>query len=356
MFNSNKPDLKDLYHFFKVIQRYNAANITISESVPMFAEEVKKLSLKKIMESLMRDLRNGVAFPNALSKHPTFFPAFIIEMLRVGESSGQNAAILDESVFFLEQEVDVKREIGSALWTPKAFLVLMFIAFLLGIFLVVPKLGELLMDTHIELPLVTQVVIGIGNLAQSFWWFFALLGTVLVFVYQYIKKEYPEQIDLFKLQIPFFKVITYNQIQYRFAKIFGLCIQAGIGTTRALQYTAMAADNIIVKNTLKKAATDIERSGISLADAIKKADVYNIINPGFYIMMRVGVSTSDIGNIMLKEAENYRKDMLVASKLIGDKVGLSVTIPGYIALIILFASIEYPVMTMMQNLNSVGGV
>jgi len=48
--------------------------------------------------------------------------------------------------------------------------------------------------------------------------------------------------------------------------------------------------------------------------------------------------------------------MLVASKLIGDKVGLSVTIPGYVALIILFASIEFPVMTMMQNLNSMGGV
>ena len=356
MLNSNKPTMKDLYRFFKVIQRYNSANITINESVPMFAEEVKKPSLKKIMESLIRDLRNGMDFPNALSKHPGFFPAFIIEMMKVGEASGQNTGIMDEIVFFLEQEIDVKREVDSALWTPKAFLVGMFIAFLLGIFLVIPKMGELLSDTHIELPLITQLVVGIGNLAQSFWWLFILLGIAIVAGYRYIKNEYPEQIDLFKLRIPFFKVITYNQIQYRFAKIFGLCVQAKLDTTRALQYTAMAADNLVVKNTLKKAATDIERSGMSLADAIKKADIYHIINPAFYIMLRVGVSTSDIGNIMLKEADNYRKDMLVASKLIGDKVGLSVTIPGYVALIILFASIEFPVMTMMQNLNSMGGV
>ncbi|MBP2629485.1 MAG: Type secretion system protein [Firmicutes bacterium] len=355
-FTSNKPTLSDLYHFFKVIQRYNAANIPISESVPIFAEETKKVSLKKIMEILTRDLKNGLSFPNALSKHPTFFPAFIIEMMRVGETTGENAGILDEIVFFLEQEIDIKRDVKSALWAPKAFLVGMFIAFLLGIFLVIPKMGELLSDANIELPLVTQLVIGVGSLAQTFWWFFAFLGVVAIVLYRYAQKEYPEKMDLFKLRIPFFNVITYNQIQYRFAKIFALCVQSGIGTTRALQYTAMASDNIVVKNTLKRAANYVEKSGMSLADAIKKADVHNVINSSFYIMLRVGLSTSDIAPIMFKESENYRKDMLVASKLLGDKVGLAVTIPGYVALIILFASIEFPVMTMMQNLNSIGGV
>lgn len=355
MFGKNKLNLNDLCHFFKVIQRYGSANIPFTESVPLFAEEVKKPSLKKILEILIRDLKNGVDFPTALSKHPSFFPAFIVEMVKVGQSSGQTQTIQDEVVFHLEQEIDIKREVNSALWTPKAFLVGMFILFAICFFFVIPKLGELLSDANIELPLITQMVVGLGNLAQSLWWLFLLLSIGSVFLYRYFCREYPERVDLFKLKIPFFKVITYNQIQYGFAKIFGLCIQAGLGSKRSLHYAATASNNVVLKNTLKKAVNDIEKTGASLPDAIRKADVYKIINPAFYIMLQVGASTSDLGNIMLKESENYRKELVLASKLIGDKVGLSVLIPGYAILIILFASVEYPILTMMQNINMVGG-
>lgn len=355
MFSKNKLTLADLHNFFKVIKRYNSANVSINESVPLFAEEVKKPALKKIMDVLIRDLKNGVTFPKALSKHPSFFPSYIVEMMEVGQSSGQTNRILEEVVFFLEQEIDVKREVSAALWVPKAFLVGMFLLFVICIFLVIPKMGDLLADAHIELPLVTKLVLGIGDMAQSLWWLFLLLAVFSGAIYRYFQREYPERIDLLKLKIPFFKTITYNQLQYGFSKIFGLCIQAGLGVTRSLQYAAMSSESIIVKNTLKRAASDIEKSGISIADAIKKADIYHVIDPAFYIMLKVGITTSNVGTIMLNESENYRKEMLIASKLLGEKVGVSVTIPGYLSLVLIFASIEYPVMTMLQNLNMSGG-
>lgn len=355
MFSKNKPDLTDLLKFFKVIARYKAANISIKESIPLFTEEVKKPSVKKIMDVLIRDLENGATFPKALSKHPSFFPAYIVEMMEVGESTGQTNKILDEIVFFLEQEIDIKREISAALWVPKAFLVAMVIMFVLGIFWAIPKMGELLSDAHIELPLVTRFVLGIGDVAQTFWWLFLLIAIFAGSIYRYFQREYPEKIDLLKLKVPFFKSITYNQQQYGFAKIFGLCIQAGVETTQSLQYAAMASESIVVKNTLKRAANDMKKTGISLADAIKKADVNKVIDPAFYIMLKVGITASTIGAVMINEAENYRKEMLIASKLLGEKVGISVTIPGYLVIVMIFASIEYPVMTMMQNLNIAGG-
>ena len=95
----------------------------------------------------------------------------------------------------------------------------------------------------------------------------------------------------------------------------------------------------------------MDRSGSQSWEALERADTNKIINKDFYLMLQVGSRTGQLGQTLMSEAQNYQKDMLAASRLIGDKVGITVTIPGYLALILLFAAIEYPVIEMVQNLN-----
>lgn len=356
MFTSNKLKQEDLCQFFRIIRRYYKVGLTLNESMREYTKAIEKPALKAIGNTIIRDMRNGVDFEESLKKYPTFFPAFIIELIKVGQKSGRMGEFLDEIVFYLEQDIEVHRELKSALWMPKIFLFGMSIAFAIGFLFVIPKLGELLTDAHLELPFITKIIIGIGTTAQHFWWVFLIIGVISFFYYKYLKQNQPEKIETLSLKIPFFKVINYNRLQYNFAKILGLCITAGIKTSKALNYTAMASGNVIMKNTLLNVATDLENSGMQIADAIKKADKHKIIDPNFYVMLAVGNTSGKIGPIMLAESENYRKEMLIAARLIGDKIGLSVTVPGYICLVALFASIEFPVMKMMQNLGKLGGM
>lgn len=354
-FKSNKATLSDLCYFFRIIRRYHKAGLTLQESINEYLKSIDKPILKNIAGTVNRDMKNGLKFSEALTKHPTFFPSFIVELIKVGESSGKIGQFLDEIVFYLEQDIEIKRELKSALFMPKMFLGGMFIAFMIGVLFVIPKLGELLSDAHLELPLITRIVIGISTTAQSFWYIFVFLAAVIFFGYKYLKKQYPEYMEALSLRIPFFKVINYNYMQYNFAKIFGLCITSGIQTSKALRYTAVASGNIVMKNVLENAAVAIENGGVQVSEAIKKADTFGIVNKNFYTMLAVGTTAGKIGDIMLSESENYKKEMMIALKLIGDKIGLCVSVPGYICLIGLFASIEFPVLTMMQNIGNVGG-
>ena len=348
---------EELCKFFRVIQKYNNAGVTLTESVANYAENVEEKRVREIAKKILRDMRNGTEFSEALSKHKEDFPAFIVEIIRVGEESGQIAKVLEEIVFYLEQEIEVDREVRQALWTPKAFMIGMAIAFAVALLIVIPKMGELLTEAHIDLPLVTQMVINIGKAAQSFWWLFLIVAVGLRIFYREMEKKYPERAALLALKVPFFKVITYNQMQYRFAKILGLCAVANIRTSTALKYTALASDNLAMKETLLRAVREMEATSSQVWDALKKADINKILNKDFFVMLRVGAATGQLGGILMAEAMNYQKDMLAASKLIGDKVGIAVTIPGYLALILLFAAIEYPVIEMMENMNfSAGGM
>ena len=113
--------------------------------------------------------------------------------------------------------------------------------------------------------------------------------------------------------------------------------------------------NLSLKGALERASSAMVNSGTEISKALEKEDARGILDKDFFIMLQTGAESGNLGEVMLNEAEAFRKDMIAASELIGDKVSLTVTIPSYVALIALFASIEIPVMSMMQNLGSSSG-
>lgn len=353
--SENHLSLTDLYQFFRIVYRFQNAGVPIDSAVEAYLSSATKEEAKEIISKILRDMRNGQLFSEAL-KRSGEFPEFIVEIMKVGENSGQVLNTLHEVVEHLKQEIDIDREVTSSLWTPKIFLVGMSFAMFIAVMFVIPKMGQLLREAHIELPTITIAVLWIGDTAQSFWWVGALIAFALFGVYKEFKRRYPEEVALLKFRLPFFKSIYIPQMQYRFTKIMGLCLVANVPTPQAIQYTALASDNVAMKLTLFRALQYIERRGMQSWDAIKKADVFHLVSQDIFTLLEVGASTSQMGPILLEESQNFQEDMLTASKLIGDKVGISVTIPGYIALIFLFAAIEWPVITMMQNMNmGVGG-
>ncbi len=57
---------------------------------------------------------------------------------------------------------------------------------------------------------------------------------------------------------------------------------------------------------------------------------------------------------MISESKKYQEHMVRLSKQIGDKVGISIAIPGYIIMLLLFAAIEMPIFSMIGNISNMG--
>ena len=93
-FGKNKLSNEELCKFFRVIQKYNNAGVTLVESVSSYAENVENAKMQSLTQEILRDMRNGMDFSGALGKHEEDFPAFIVEIIRVGAScasSGRNS-------------------------------------------------------------------------------------------------------------------------------------------------------------------------------------------------------------------------------------------------------------------------
>jgi len=356
LFDGHKADKKDLFRLFTVIQRYEAAGLPIIEAIKAFNGNTDKVAVKEITEDIISQMESGSVadFPAAMELYPDFFPNYVVHLIRVGQNSGTIGAVLDEINIFLKQDIDMERDINSALWVQKIFIIGICFILAIAVFFVIPRMGEVLNSANLELPLITKIVLGIGDFAASFWWL--ILGLIAggYFYLKKMKKTDPVRYEWLKMRLPIFRDVFYFQLQYRFTKIFGLCLHAGVKSITALEYTSSAVDNAMFEEIGLEAAKNHENTGIGIAQALRQADGWGIIDPALYTMLNAGTATTKLDEIMLSEAEGYNKELGAVLKVMGDKIGLSVTIPGYVALIILFAALEWPLLTLMDSVGKVG--
>lgn len=336
--------------FFQIIQRYVDAGMSPADSLERFKETLEKDSpVLNMTDVMLRDMRNGKSFSDVLRKFPKFFPPFIIGLVDVGQESGQLPRILKEIVYHLEQDIDIKRKIDSATMIPKISICGLFLLFLFGTMYIIPKLGEMLMDAGLDLPLITQLVFDLGTLMQD-WWFLVIgFFAAAFFAIRTFRKNNPERANILELKIPIYAPLAYYRLQYNFSKVFGLCVNAGIRPATALKYTSLAIDSVYLRNILSRATEKIINAGTAMDVALKHEDVENFLSKDMYIMIRTGTESGNLGDIMINESRNYQKELENIANRIGDKVSMTVLIPAYCVMLALFASIEYPVITMMQS-------
>lgn len=344
---SRKPTQEDLCQFFRILRLYHIAGISTVRSLEYFSENnCENARMKEIVGALQKDLLNGLNFSDALKKQP-FFPAFIIALIHVGEETGDLARLYDEIVFHLEQRMEVQGEVKSNMFTVKLFLALAVVAVILAIFVVLPKMHEILMDLNADLPLMTRFLLEFGNVMASGWPVFLLLAIGGFGGVKYLMKAYPEQADRAKLKIPFYSSLYYLELQYRMAKVLSLVAHSNIPITESIRYAAISVDHIPLKNTLLRAAKEIQNAGTRTADALKKADLERLIDDNLYVMVSAGEISGEISRTMGEIGEDYRKNLLRESKNIGTKVGMSIIVPVMAFLMFLLFAVFQPISTIM---------
>lgn len=344
-------DLNDLYQIFIIIEQNNAAGLSIPEALSLYASRCKRPKVKKILQSVLRDISNGISLPNALSKHTDFFPDYIVEMVRVCGATGQSARIYKDLVKTLEKEVDMRRSLGSQVGQAIFMLVLLCITIGLVIFLVLPSMGSMMSSLDMDIPVYTQILIGIGKFGEDYWWLmlialFAAGGGVRAMM-----KRSPEKVALILLRIPLYSPIVYYTLQYRFALIFGLCKDAGLETILALKYTGSGSDNILMRNLLNKVIKEIDRGGKSLAEAFQKHDEHKIIDESFLMFLKAG-EQSDIVKLMNVRAEFYAKEIITAADSFSRNLSNMLMTPTFAILGLIVVSVLAPMFSMMFQMSS----
>ena len=214
------------------------------------------------------DIQAGSSISKALAKHPKLFSSFYCNMVLAGEETGH----LDRTFMHLADHMD-----RSYAVTSKASHALVYPAFIIGVFIIVmvlmltmviPNLAQMIVDSGVEIPIYTRIVMGVSDVFVNYGLFlFIALAGAMVFLWRYTKTPSGrETLDTIKISIPAIGSLYQKLYLARMADNLGTMLSSGISMVQAMEITSAVVENVHYEKALLKARDDI-KNGSSISKA-----------------------------------------------------------------------------------------
>lgn len=340
------PTYDDLFLLFLQMKMYFKFGSSSLVAVNNLIDQTENTVLNRALQNMSKDLKDGESLAGTVLKQKCF-PPFCGHIISAGQESGKLDMCLEQISYDMEQTSDILRRLFNALFP----LILGFvgISFSLAVFLIYvnPFFQDMFSSLDIELPLINRIMMGLSNFLSNYW--HVLLLGLIVSGYSFWKycTKYPIVMDKLLLNIPIYKVIHYNFLQYRFVKIFKLLIDSGIPSLKAIELTADAIGNEVMAQMLRKAALQI-RKGYEPSQALEINNANKILSKMIINLIKSG-ETNGAKSLSesLDEAANFFKK-IVASKteVFGSKISPWILIPAFAIAFLIIYSIQSPILSM----------
>jgi general secretion pathway protein F len=283
------------------------AGIPLSDSLNALIEQIENRHLERVFRQIKEDIAAGVTTTDAFARHPQYFNALYVNMIKAGEASGNLDVILKRLADFLHKQSKNKGKVAAAMVYPIAMMTLGALVVMFLMRFVVPKIVATITDRGGKLPLPTQMLQSISSFVGSYWWAVLLGAVILLAAYQaWVSTASGRLIrDTWLLKIPLFGELFKKQSVSRFATTFSTLLRSGIPALEALRILREIVDNALLANTLASVHDRI-LEGADIATPLKRSGVFP---PTVAYMIAIGEQSGQLEDILEKISEAYDEEV-----------------------------------------------
>ena len=295
-----------------------SSGLPLERALTALSEESDDERQRNLVAALRAEVNGGTAFATALAQHPREFSTTYCAVVGAGEHSGNLGLVLERLADDLEQSQALKSQlIGAALYPAIVTLVaITIVMFLLGY--VVPQVAEVFAGSKRALPVLTVIMLGLGNFVRNQGWLM-LIALILIAGcarLAWASAAFREKFDAAWLNLPVLGKLSRGYNAARFASTLAMLAAAGVPILKALQAAADTLSNRAMRADALDALV-LVREGAPLASAMAQKKRF----PGLLAMFaRLGEQTGQLP-LMLERAarqlgtEVQRRSMQLATLL-----------------------------------------
>ena len=306
-FFSPTVEEKDVVVFSRQIATLFQSGVSALRAFRLVATETENPELKRILNLIADDIQSGLSISASMGKYDKIFGKFYSNMIKAGEESGKLDESFDYLATYLDRNFDLTQKLKKASVYPIFVSVTFFVVMMVMTVFVIPQFAGMLIDEGQSMPLVTQIVLGFGNVAKSYGIFIIIIGGIIGY-YLYNISETPagkQYIDYFKLKIPVFKELYKKIFLSRLTDNLDTMLTSGVQIVRALEITSEVVDNTVFQDLLIRVAKKV-KGGKSLSQAFyEEEDLPNILVQ----MTKIGEETGKLGFILRSLSSYYRREV-----------------------------------------------
>jgi len=283
------------------------AQVSALRIFKLLAAESENPQLQRVLMQISEDLQAGSSISRSFSNHPDVFSNFYVSMVRAGEESGSLEQSFNYLADYLDRAYQVVTKVRNALVYP-AFVVGIFILVMgLMLTLVIPRISQILTDSGQELPIYTQLVLGLSDFLVNYIGILLILLALAGFgLWRFAQTAVGTRfIDELRVSVPYFGKL--NRLLYltRICDNLSTMLASGISMVQALEVTADVVDNEVFREIIDETLLEV-KAGRSFADSIGEyAEVPGVLSQ----MAKVGEETGNLAEILKTLAKFYNREV-----------------------------------------------
>ncbi|GAC1462134.1 MAG: type II secretion system F family protein [Gemmatimonadaceae bacterium] len=332
----------DLVLFSRQLATFLRVGVPITEAIRLLREGTRNGPFKAALEDMTGDLDDGESFSVAISHHPNVFNQLYVDMVRAAEYSGNLDKVLLQIGAYLQRQDSAMKKLRSAMIYPAIILSLAVAVCGTLIVFVLPNFVDLFNEFHSELPVPTNVLVGVGVFAVA-WLIQMIVGALLlVLAIGAFLQSKPGHVfwDHAILRVPGIGGIVEFAVIERFTRTLATMLRAGITISQTFDVAIASAGNIRYRRGL-----DSVRQRMVTGDGFSEPLAATHLFPPLVIrMVRVGeetgtldLSLEQIADFLAEEMDYRIRNMIALMEpaliiAVGGVVGfvaVSVILPMY---------------------------
>ncbi len=283
------------------------AGMPLVQSIDLLRHQVVNPVFRGVLDDVHEKVRGGVALSEAFADHGDLFPRVYTASLLAGERSGNLDAILRRYVVY-EKVIDtVRRRTISALIYPVILIVLAIGLVGIIVLKVVPEFSDFYASFDAELPMSTQIILGVSNFAQQQYLLVTAIMVVgsAVFAAWIRRPGQRARFDRVLLGIPFIGGTARKFVTAQMARTLATLLGGGIPLVNSMEVTARSVSNQHMANELD-VVTQRVREGEGLAASLTAR---NVVPDVALKMIEVGEQTGSLQDMLSSLADFYDEEV-----------------------------------------------
>lgn len=305
---SSRVKTEDFVVYCRQFATLIRAGITIVEATHILAVQTSSKALKMALFTIEEEVRSGTSFSEAASHNEKVFPSLFINMMRVGEATGNLDATLERLATYYEKQHKLKKSIQSTLMYPAVLLVVIVVVAIGLLVTIVPSFAAMFDDMGAELPAITLFVLGISEVFQNLWWMLLLIAIVIPITFRFLYKSNPQfkiGVHHFLFRMPIFGTLLQKSAIAQMTRTLSSLVSSSVPILQALTIVERVVNNPIIGNVISDARNSLEK-GNTLSGPLEKSWIFP---PLVTQMVAIGERTGSLDYMLEKVADFYEDDV-----------------------------------------------
>ena len=349
----NRKDKKKLKadaisHFCRQFAIIISSGINSITSLETLAKRTENKVMASEINRIVEAVRTGSTIADAMLDKKSKFPRLLGAMVSTGEETGTLEDVLKSMATFYEREHKINQKIKNASTYPLIVSILSVVMLFVFTSFIIPQMMASILDMGAELPLITKIVMGVGNFMSKFWWLILIIVMVGVYVImQYIKTPIGRaHKDKLINKIPLLGKGINAIVSMRFSRSMYLFVSTGYPMLQGLDHIKASVNNAIAEKAVAEAKEGLIK-GETLAENLEKSGYFDSV---LIQMISIGEQTGQLETITSQMAEFYEHESdIYLSRMVAMIEPIMIIAVG-IVVAILVLSVFMPMLSMYDAL------